>query len=87
MVGAGPAGCAAAYTMAKAGLNILVLERGRCPGAKKNMWGGALFGSAMSEVFPEFWTPVERSVSRHAIHFLTKEACLSIDYKNAHGNS
>ncbi|HOD34289.1 MAG TPA: FAD-dependent oxidoreductase [Syntrophales bacterium] len=88
VVGAGPAGCAAAYTMAKAGLNILVLERGKYAGAK-NMWGGALFGSAMNEVFPEFWkeAPVERSVSRHAISFLTKDASLSIDFKNAHRDS
>jgi len=87
VVGAGPAGCAAAYTMVKAGLNVLVLERGKYAGAK-NTWGGALFGSAMSEVFPEFWkeAPVERSVSRHAISFLTKDACLSVDYKDSHSD-
>jgi flavin-dependent dehydrogenase len=34
VVGAGPAGNAAAYTMAKNGLNVLQLERGEYPGSK-----------------------------------------------------
>ena len=77
IVGAGPAGCAAAYTMAKAGLNILVLERGQYVGAK-NMWGGAFFGPVMNELFPGFWkeAPVERFLKRHVISFMTKEDCL-----------
>ena len=85
VVGAGPAGCAAAYTMAKAGLNILVLERGQYAGAK-NMWGGAFFGPVMEDLFPNFWqeAPVERYVHRHVISFLTKEDALSIDYRSSH---
>jgi electron transfer flavoprotein-quinone oxidoreductase len=86
VVGAGPAGCAAAYTMAKAGLNILVLERGQYVGAK-NMWGGAFFGPVMNELFPDFWkeAPVERFLTRHVISFMTKEDCLSVDFKSPHG--
>ncbi len=53
VVGAGPAGCAAAYTLAKAGLQVLVCERGKYAGAK-NMWGGAFFGPQMHELFPDF---------------------------------
>jgi len=85
VVGAGPAGCGAAYTMAKAGLNILVLERGQYVGAK-NMWGGAFFGPVMNELFPGFWkeAPVERHISRHVISFMTKEDCLSVDFKSPH---
>lgn len=81
VVGAGPAGCAAAYGMAKQGLNVLVLERGQYPGAK-NMWGGAFFGPLMNELFPNFLeeAPVERLVSRHIISFLAKQESLSIDY-------
>ncbi|MBN2282576.1 MAG: FAD-binding protein [Deltaproteobacteria bacterium] len=83
VVGAGPAGCAAAYVMAKAGHNVLVLERGKFPGAK-NMWGGAFFGPVMNELFPGFWeeAPFERFVTRHAISFLTEQDILSIDYKS-----
>ena len=33
VVGAGPAGNAAAYTLAKSGLNVLQLERGEYPGS------------------------------------------------------
>lgn len=83
VVGAGPAGCTAAYTMAKAGLHVLVLERGKYPGAK-NMWGGAFYGPVMEQLFPDFWkdAPVERYVSRHAISFLTEKDSLSIDFRS-----
>ncbi|MCX5841337.1 MAG: FAD-dependent oxidoreductase [Deltaproteobacteria bacterium] len=87
VVGAGPAGCAAACTMVKSGLNVLVLERGKYPGAK-NMWGGAFFGPVMNEVFPNFWkeAPVERFINRHVISFMTKEDCLSVDFKSPDGD-
>jgi len=83
VVGAGPAGSTAAYIMAKAGLQVLVLERGKYPGAK-NMWGGAFFGPVMEKLHPDFWkeAPVERSVSRHAISFLTEKDALTVDFKS-----
>jgi electron transfer flavoprotein-quinone oxidoreductase len=63
VVGAGPAGSAAAYTMAKAGMEVVILERGDYPGAK-NVWGGVLFRDATAEVYPDFWeeAPLERPV-------------------------
>lgn len=89
VIGAGPAGCAAAYTMAREGLQVLVLERGKYPGAK-NMWGGAFFGPVMEEIFSDFWkeAPVERSVSRHTIAMLTEHESLSLDFRSdrAHKN-
>lgn len=83
VVGAGPAGSTAAYVMAKAGLQVLVLERGKYPGAK-NMWGGAFFGPVMEKLYPDFWkeAPVERQVSRHAISLLTPKDALTIDFKS-----
>jgi electron transfer flavoprotein-quinone oxidoreductase len=83
VVGAGPAGTASAYVMAKAGLQVLVLERGKYPGAK-NMWGGAFYGPVMEELFPDFWNeaPIERYVSRHGISFLTEVDSLSIDFRS-----
>ena len=46
VVGAGPAGNAAAYTMAKAGLNVLQLERGEYPGFEECPRGHSLRGRA-----------------------------------------
>ncbi len=88
VVGAGPAGCASAYKMAKAGLNVLVCERGKYPGAK-NMWGGAFFGPVMNDLFPNFSkeAPVERFVSRHIISFLTEKDSLSLDFRTTRFDS
>ncbi len=84
VVGAGPAGCASAYTMAKAGLQVLVCERGKYAGAK-NMWGGAFFGPQVEKLFPNFreTAPVERFVSRHVVSFLTETDSLSLDFKTS----
>jgi electron transfer flavoprotein-quinone oxidoreductase len=83
IVGAGPAGCACAYKLAKAGLSVLVVERGKFPGAK-NMWGGAFFGPTLGEIFPNFWSeaPVERYIARRKISLLSKEDCLTIDFSS-----
>ncbi|MFX1301682.1 MAG: FAD-dependent oxidoreductase, partial [Promethearchaeota archaeon] len=41
VVGAGPAGSAAAYSLAKAGLQVMLVERSKTPG-EKNVSGGVL---------------------------------------------
>ncbi len=81
VVGAGPAGSACGYTLAKAGLNTLVVERGKFPGAK-NMWGGAYYGPFLHELFPNFWeeAPVERYIKRRKFSFLTEDSALSVDF-------
>lgn len=80
-MGAGPAGCACGLTLAKAGLEALIVERGKFAGAK-NMWGGAFYGPSFSELFPDFWeeAPVERFISRHKYSLLTEEASFSADF-------
>lgn len=80
IVGAGPAGCTAAIVLARAGLKVIVFERGDRPGAK-NMFGGALYYTeALNELLPEFWkeAPVERCVTRHTITMMTADASFSI---------
>ena len=42
VVGAGPAGACAALVAARAGLDVVLLERGPFPGSK-NMYGGVVY--------------------------------------------
>ena len=42
VVGGGPAGISAAITIARAGLRVILIERGRFSGAK-NVFGGAIY--------------------------------------------
>jgi electron transfer flavoprotein-quinone oxidoreductase len=81
VVGAGPAGCACGLILAKAGLETLIVERGRFAGAK-NMWGGAFYGPSLRELIPGFWeeAPVERPISRHRFSLLTEGASLSAEF-------
>jgi electron transfer flavoprotein-quinone oxidoreductase len=87
VVGAGPAGIAAAYTMAKAGLNVLVLEKGERPGAK-NMFGGVIFRHQTEQIAPEFWktAPVERHVVEYQYWFLSKDSHLLVSHRNQRFN-
>jgi len=84
VVGAGPAGCAAAYTMAKEGLEVLLVERGKFAGAK-NVSGGVLLGPTLNNLFPRFWedAPVERHVSRHVLTVLSEKTSFSIDFRSS----
>jgi electron transfer flavoprotein-quinone oxidoreductase len=81
VVGAGPAGCACGYSLAKAGLEVLVVERGKFAGAK-NTWGGVLYGPALERLFPRFWeeAPVERYIVRNKISLLNGEASVSAEF-------
>ena len=83
VVGAGPAGIAAAYTMAKAGLKVLVLEKGEKPGAK-NMFGGIIFRHHTEKLAPEFWktAPVERHVIEYQYWFLSKDSHVLLSHRN-----
>lgn len=83
VVGAGPAGSVAAYCMAKAGLEVLLIERGTAPGAK-NMTGGRLYSHSLHKVIPNFWeeAPVERRVTREMVTFLTGETAVSLDVQS-----
>lgn len=82
VVGAGPAGSSAALTMARAGLDVALLERGAFPG-EKNMFGGVLHRlTALEEVFPEFWdqAPLERHIVKKSLTFMTDESSFNVNY-------
>ncbi len=83
IVGAGPAGITAAYTLAKAGKEVVVLERGDFPGSK-NMFGGAIYAQPVAEIFPEFWksAPVERNNVEHKYALLGDKDGTTISYRN-----
>ena len=67
VVGAGPAGIACAYTLAKEGREVLVIERGDVPGAK-NMTGGRLYTYALEEVEPGFAERAKDVLERRVTH-------------------
>ncbi|TAK36407.1 MAG: FAD-dependent oxidoreductase [Chloroflexota bacterium] len=83
IVGAGPAGITAAYLLAKAGLEVVLFERGEFPG-EKNMFGGVLYGSVLNQVVPNYWeeAPLERCITRKVITFLSQDASVSVDVKS-----
>jgi electron transfer flavoprotein-quinone oxidoreductase len=81
VVGAGLAGSTAAYCMAKAGLSVLVVERGDTAGSK-NVTGGRLYGHSLEKIIPGFASeaPVERKIARERISMLTGESCFTMDF-------
>lgn len=83
IVGAGPAGATAAYLLAKAGLSVVVIERGQEPGSK-NVSGGLIYAQIYDEIFPNFWdeAPVERAIAGHSIVFLGDTATTAMDYRD-----
>jgi electron transfer flavoprotein-quinone oxidoreductase len=85
IVGAGPAGCMAAYRLASEGMRVLVLERGEYPGSK-NTSGAMLHAHGLYDLFPEFPgdAPVERFVVDRKIALLTAESSLTVDFKDRH---
>ncbi|MDK2986439.1 MAG: electron transfer flavoprotein-quinone oxidoreductase [Clostridia bacterium] len=85
IVGAGPAGSVAGYILAKAGLEVLIIERGSYPGSK-NMTGGRLYSHSLEKIMPGFANeaPVERKVVKESVAMLTKDSSISIDFQSTH---
>ncbi|MBP2654883.1 MAG: oxidoreductase [Firmicutes bacterium] len=80
VVGAGLAGCAAAYRLAKAGYDVLLLERGKRPGGK-NVSGGRLYSYALEALMPGEWldAPLEREVRREMIMTMTERGAVTVN--------
>ena len=81
IVGAGLAGLGAAYTLAGAGVDVLVLERGDYPGSK-NVTGGRLYVNPVRDLFPGLFekAPLERFITHEGIFLMAKDRCLAVDY-------
>jgi electron transfer flavoprotein-quinone oxidoreductase len=84
VIGAGIAGCIAAYQLARQGRSVLLIERGEAPGSK-NLSGGVLYSRGIQQVFPDFLAeaPVERRITRNYINFLNADSSVAIDYKDS----
>jgi len=87
VVGAGPAGTTAAYVLAKAGLEVLQIERGSYPGAK-NVFGGILYTSVLNRLIPNFWeeAPVERHMKGVKIFLISEKNAVSIGVESEEHN-
>jgi electron transfer flavoprotein-quinone oxidoreductase len=84
VVGAGPAGLSAAITMARDGLKVAVIERGRFAGAK-NLFGGVLYTGAIAEVLPDFWKrqpPFERPVTEQGYWLISPDSVVRLMHKS-----
>jgi electron transfer flavoprotein-quinone oxidoreductase len=84
VVGAGIAGCVAAYQLAQQGRSVLLIERGEAPGSK-NLSGGVLYSRSIQEVFPRFLdeAPIERRITRNYVSFLNAGSSVAVDYQDA----
>lgn len=83
VVGAGPAGSAAALVLARAGAAVALVERGPFPGSK-NMYGGVVYGRVLDDLVPRWWeeVPYQRWVTRRATMILTEEQSLTVDFRS-----
>lgn len=82
VIGAGPAGSTASTVLARAGLNVVLIERGQVPG-QKNVSGGLLYSQPIVDIFPNFWetAPVERAIAGHQLVMLSDEASVAVDFR------
>ena len=82
VVGAGPAGSAAALEVARSGRSVVLLERGPFPGAK-NVYGGVVYGRVLDELVPRWWEqmPVQRWVTRRSTMIMTPTQALTVDFR------
>lgn len=83
VVGGGLAGSAAALTMAKAGLDVMLIERGKFCGSK-NSSGGRIYGHSLERLIPNFAeeAPIERKITQERLSLMTEGGALSFQYNS-----
>ncbi|WP_028310409.1 FAD-dependent monooxygenase [Derxia gummosa] len=83
VVGAGPSGNAAAYTLAKQGLKVLQIERGETPGSK-NVQGAILYSDALERIIPDFRedAPLERHIIEQRMWVLDDKSFVGSHFRS-----
>lgn len=83
VVGGGLAGSAAAYTLAKAGAKVIVIERGETCGCK-NMTGGRLYGHSLKRLIPDYekLAPLERRIVKERVSLVSPKSATTVEYCN-----
>ena len=83
VVGAGPSGNAAAYTLAKAGLSVIQIERGEYPGSK-NVQGAILYSDALEKIIPDFRddAPLERHIIEQRMWVMDDDSYIGTHYRS-----
>ena len=83
VVGAGLAGLSAAYVLAQAGVDTVVVERGDYAGAK-NVTGGRIYMHPLRHYLPGLWddAPLERHVTRETITMMADGSSTAITLDN-----
>ena len=83
IVGGGLAGLTAAYHLAAAGRQVILLERGDVPGSK-NVTGGRMYVEPIRQYLPEIIAeaPFERHVVKEIITVLDEDASVQLEYAN-----
>ena len=81
IVGAGPAGISAAIKLAQNNISVLIIERGKYPGAK-NMFGGAIYRKPTAKVIPNFWeeAPLERSIVSEELWLMDTTSAVKLGF-------